>query len=114
MRAAWEALGLSMIPRRPEITARTLSAVVYPEGVGPELVGRIASRGVVVAAGLHPKIRDRYFRVGHMGFATVRTEMLLQTVDAVAGALNEGPSKVDGDAARERAEAILGHSVSSD
>jgi alanine-glyoxylate transaminase/serine-glyoxylate transaminase/serine-pyruvate transaminase len=66
-RAAWRALGLTMVPLRPEITANTLSAVYYPDGVDAALVGRVRAEGVIIAGGIHPAARARYFRVGHMG-----------------------------------------------
>jgi alanine-glyoxylate transaminase/serine-glyoxylate transaminase/serine-pyruvate transaminase len=66
-RAAFQALGLTLVPAREAITANTLSAVYYPEGVDVSLVGRVKAEGVVIAGGLHPEIKARYFRVGHMG-----------------------------------------------
>ncbi len=87
MRAAWRDLGLELVPASEDIAANTLSAIRYPDGVGPELVGRIAARGVVVAGGLHPAMKDRYFRVGHMGWVSGRPGLLERAVDAVRAAL---------------------------
>jgi len=87
MRAAWHAMGLELVPVREELAADTLSAVKLPEGVEPSVVGEILKLGVVVAGGLHPAIRDTYFRVGHMGYAATRPSMLLRTVGAVGAAL---------------------------
>lgn len=53
----------------------------YPDGVGAELLGKIAAEGVVVAGGLHPDIKTRYFRVGHMGPAGPSD--ILATVGAI-------------------------------
>lgn len=89
MRAAFQALGLSLVPRSPEITADTLSALWYPAGVDQALVARIASHGVVVAGGLHPEIRARYFRVGHLGAITGRPEALRSAITALAAALGQ-------------------------
>jgi alanine-glyoxylate transaminase/serine-glyoxylate transaminase/serine-pyruvate transaminase len=107
MRAAWRALGLTAVPVREELAANTLSALLYPEGVDASLVGRVLERGVVVAGGLHAAIRDRYFRVGHMGHAVTRAEMLERTVRAVGGALEAGGRRVDVAAAVDAAAAIL-------
>jgi alanine-glyoxylate transaminase/serine-glyoxylate transaminase/serine-pyruvate transaminase len=108
MRAAWEALGLSLVPVREELAANTLSAVMLPDGVAAaDLIGGATERGVVIAGGLHPEIRTRYFRVGHMGYATTRPEMLLRTVRAVAGALQSAGATADPDAAESAAAAIL-------
>ena len=91
LRAAWSAMELAPVPARGDLQANTLSALWYPVGAGPSLVARIAERGVAVAGGLHPEIRDRYFRVGHMGYAVTRPDMLVQTVEAIeAGLLGEG------------------------
>lgn len=87
MRATWSALGLSLLPTSSDIAANTLSAIYYPEGVGAELVAEISARGVVVAGGLHPDLKTRYFRVGHMGDVITRDEALVETVEAVEQAL---------------------------
>ncbi|HEX7603502.1 MAG TPA: hypothetical protein VF316_17910, partial [Polyangiaceae bacterium] len=84
-RAAWKALGLTMLPKTEDITAGTLSALYYPEGIDASLVGAIRDEGVVVAGGLHPDLRTRYFRVGHMGSTGPRE--ILATVGAVERAL---------------------------
>ena len=83
-KAAMTALGLTQVPAL-EVGAHTMSAIYYPEGVGKELLGEIRARGVVVAGGLHPQIKDRYFRVGHMG--GVSGSDILATVGAIEGAL---------------------------
>jgi len=88
LRAAWHRLGLESVPRRPELTADTLSALRFPPGTGNELVGEIRRRGVTVAGGLHAALAGTYFRVGHMGEVTRRPEPLERTVRAVAGALS--------------------------
>ncbi|MBC7259577.1 MAG: alanine--glyoxylate aminotransferase family protein [Chloroflexi bacterium] len=80
-KAAMAALGLRQVPARSEIAATTLTAVYYPDGVGAELLGKIAAEGVVVAGGLHPDIKTRYFRVGHMGPAGPSD--ILATVGAI-------------------------------
>lgn len=87
LRERWEGLGLTRVPEDDDGAANTLSALYYPEGVDASLVGRIGERGVIVAGGLHPEIRDRYFRVGHMGYAMTQPEMLERTVSAIADAL---------------------------
>jgi alanine-glyoxylate transaminase/serine-glyoxylate transaminase/serine-pyruvate transaminase len=96
MRSAWDALGLSPVPVRPELQAATLSAVYLPEGIdSAAVVGGTARNGVVVAGGLHPEIRTRYFRVGHMGYAITRKEMLLRTVEAIGTALRDAGASAD-------------------
>jgi alanine-glyoxylate transaminase/serine-glyoxylate transaminase/serine-pyruvate transaminase len=110
LRAAWQALGLNPVPARPELAANTLSALRFPAGVDATLVRRILDRGVAVAGGLHPAIRNDYFRVGHMGYVTSRPDVLRRTVEAVAGALADVSGtgwKADGEAAWAAAEREL-------
>lgn len=80
-KAAVQALGLRQVPLRPEVAAHTLSAVYYPEGMGAELLKKVADEGVILAGGLHPEIKTRYFRVGHMGPA--QPSDILATVGAL-------------------------------
>lgn len=95
LRAAWSLLGLQLISHA-SCTARTLSAIRYPEGRDATLVSAIGERGVVVAGGLYPTLKDTYFRVGHMGYATTQSPMLEQTVRAVGEALfGEGASQTE-------------------
>jgi alanine-glyoxylate transaminase/serine-glyoxylate transaminase/serine-pyruvate transaminase len=79
-------LGLSFIPMSEEITANTLSAPYYPEGVdGGGFLGKVGENGVVIAAGLLPSHKTQYFRVGHMGI--VNDEHIDQTISAIQNAL---------------------------
>ena len=87
MRAAWSTLELELVPRRVELAANTLSAVRYPEGVGAELVGEVFGEGAVIAGGLHPRLKTKYFRVGHMGWTVDQPEVLVGTARAIATAL---------------------------
>jgi alanine-glyoxylate transaminase/serine-glyoxylate transaminase/serine-pyruvate transaminase len=80
-KAAVHALGLEQVPVRAGVTAVTLTAPYYPQGVDASLLSHVAAAGVIVAGGLHPQIRDRYFRVGHMGAVTPSD--ILTTVGAV-------------------------------
>jgi len=86
--AALAALGLSQVPVRPAVAAHTLSAPYYPAGVeGAALLSAISAAGVTVAGGLHPAIRARYFRIGHMG--AVRAANILTTVRAIEEGLRD-------------------------
>ncbi len=84
-RSAWTALELQMLPINESVTAHTLSAVYYPQGVDAALVARVREHGVVIAGGLHPAARTKYFRVGHMG--STGLPEILTTVGAVERAL---------------------------
>lgn len=85
--AAARAIGLREVPVWPEIAAGMMSAWYYPEGLKTGFLPEVKKRGVVLAAGLHPKIRDQYFRIGHMG-AITRGDVLA-TISAIEGALGE-------------------------
>jgi alanine-glyoxylate transaminase/serine-glyoxylate transaminase/serine-pyruvate transaminase len=107
MRAAWKALGLGSVPRRPEVTADTLSVLRFPEGIDASLLPRITQRGVVVAGGLHPAVKATSFRVGHMGYAVTRPDYLRRTVTAIAEALQEAGAPADPAAALAALDAVL-------
>ncbi len=86
-RAAMGALGLQMIPEQ-NVSANTLSAVYYPEGVdAADFIKAMSSSGVIVAPGLLPELKTRYFRVGHMG--SVSQADLLATVGAIGVAMQQ-------------------------
>lgn len=104
-KAAMSALELKQVPLRPDIAANTLTAVYYPDGVDASLLGRVRKHGVVVAGGLHPRIRDRYFRVGHMG--VVSASDVLATVGAIERALAESGYPVREGAGLGAAQSIL-------
>jgi len=85
-RTAIKALGLNMIPVSGNVSANTLSAVYYPEGVtGGDLLGSISEAGVIVAGGLLSEIKTEYFRVGHMG--SINHSDLLATIGAIEAGL---------------------------
>ncbi len=82
VKAGLQALGLSQVPTAPELAAHTLTAAYFPDGVdGPTVLAKTAAAGVILAGGLHPEIRARYFRIGHMG--AVNAADVLATVGAI-------------------------------
>jgi alanine-glyoxylate transaminase/serine-glyoxylate transaminase/serine-pyruvate transaminase len=92
-RAGLRALGLTMLPAREALAANTLSAFYYPEGVDAALVGRVRAEGVVVAGGLHPAAKTKYFRIGHMG--AMGPNDVLTVIAAVERALRAGGHAVE-------------------
>jgi alanine-glyoxylate transaminase/serine-glyoxylate transaminase/serine-pyruvate transaminase len=85
-KAAVKALGLGQVPTEPVFAANTMTAPLYPEGVAPtELLPRIKAAGAVLAGGLHPEIRAKYFRIGHMGPTNMGD--VLATIGAVEAGL---------------------------
>ena len=92
-KSALTALGLRQVPKRPELYAATLSAIYYPQGVDKTLLKHIDEAGIILAGGLHPAIRDQYFRVGHMG--AVSAGDIVATVSAIETALWKCEYKFD-------------------
>jgi len=85
-RQAIRDMGLTMIPVSEEICANTLSAPFYPDGIkAADFMKEMATSDVIVAGGLLPEMKDKYFRVGHMG--SVTTGDILTTLGAISGAL---------------------------
>jgi alanine-glyoxylate transaminase/serine-glyoxylate transaminase/serine-pyruvate transaminase len=104
-KAAVVALGMGQVPVRDEIAANTLTAPYYPDGVGSSLPGLVGEEGAVVAGGLHPEIKARYFRVGHMGVVTPSD--VVATVAAIERALARAGYEFEPGAGVAAAQAVL-------
>ena len=84
-REAIRALGMSQVPEEA-VASSTLSAPRYPDGVsGSDLLPQVRAAGAILAGGLHPEIKDTYFRIGHMGANTPGD--LLATIGALEAGL---------------------------
>jgi len=71
-KAAMSELGLKQIPLDPTFAANGMTAVYFPEGlVASDILPRVAKEGIIIAGGLHKDVKDKYFRVGHMGVSVV-------------------------------------------
>lgn len=67
-RSALRDLGLKIIPVNDGIAANTLSAPYFPDKIiGAEFLKEVSNSGIILAGGLHPEIKTKYFRIGHMG-----------------------------------------------
>jgi alanine-glyoxylate transaminase/serine-glyoxylate transaminase/serine-pyruvate transaminase len=105
LKAGIAALGLKQVPLHPELAATTLTAVYYPDGVDASLLPKVAAAGVILAGGLHKEIRDRYFRIGHMG--AVRPADILATLGALETGLAAAGYRFDHGAGVAAAQASL-------
>jgi alanine-glyoxylate transaminase/serine-glyoxylate transaminase/serine-pyruvate transaminase len=105
-KAAIGALGMKQVPVRSEVTATTLTAPYYPEGVDAKILGEINKAGVIVAGGLLPPIKTQYFRVGHMGAVTAAD--ILTTVGAIERGLVAVGHRFELGAGLAAAQAALG------
>jgi len=81
LKAGITALGLTQVPVGADRTATTLTAPYYPEGVDATMLKHVGEAGVILAGGLHPEIKAKYFRIGHMG--AVSPSDILTTIGAV-------------------------------
>jgi alanine-glyoxylate transaminase/serine-glyoxylate transaminase/serine-pyruvate transaminase len=87
VKAAVTALGMAQVPADAGKAANTLTAPYFPNGVDRSVLGQIKEAGVILAGGLHPEIKARYFRIGHMG--GVSGSDVLATIGAIEKGLAE-------------------------
>jgi alanine-glyoxylate transaminase/serine-glyoxylate transaminase/serine-pyruvate transaminase len=104
-KAAVTALGMKQVPVSADKAATTLTAPYYPDGVDRTVLAHIKEAGVVVAGGLHPDIKARYFRVGHMG--AVSASDVLATVGAIEKGLAQVGYRFEPGAGLAAARAVL-------
>ncbi len=105
LKAAVTALGLRQVPVAPDKTATTLTAPYYPDGVDRTVLGHIREAGVILAGGLHPAIKARYFRIGHMG--VVSASDILATVGAIEKGLSQVGYEFEAGMGLAAAQAVL-------
>jgi len=88
IREAARSLGLKTVARSESECANGMTAIWAPEGVKPtDIIPKMLARDVVIAAGLHKDVKERYFRIGHMGITAVNTER--GDLDKIIAALRE-------------------------
>jgi len=104
-RAGMKAMGMSFVPVREELCASTLSAPFYPEGIDAGVLRLVAAEGVVLAGGLHPEIKSKYFRIGHMGMS--EAPEILATVGAIERGFAKAGYRFEMGAASAAAQAIF-------
>lgn len=105
VKAAVAALGMTQVPVRSELTAHTLTAPYFPAGVDRAVLKHIQEAGVILAGGLHPQIKARYFRIGHMG--AVNEADVLATIGAIEMGLARAGHAFDSGAGLAAAQAVL-------
>lgn len=104
-KAAVTALGMDQVPVSSDKAATTLTAPYYPEGVDSTVLGHIKEAGAILAGGLHPAIKARYFRIGHMG--AVSASDVLATVGAIEQGLARAGYKFAPGVGLSAAQAVL-------
>jgi alanine-glyoxylate transaminase/serine-glyoxylate transaminase/serine-pyruvate transaminase len=105
LKAAVTALGMKQVPVSADKAAATLTAPYYPDGVDRTVLGYVKQAGVILAGGLHPAIKDRYFRVGHMG--VVSASDILATVGAIEQGLTRVGHEFEAGVGLAAAQAVL-------
>jgi alanine-glyoxylate transaminase / serine-glyoxylate transaminase / serine-pyruvate transaminase len=80
-----EQLGFEAVPSGRAVAATTMSAYYYGKLADSTLCSKVKNRGVTLAGGIHKDIKDRYFRVGHMG--NVTESQLEQALKAIKSCL---------------------------
>jgi alanine-glyoxylate transaminase/serine-glyoxylate transaminase/serine-pyruvate transaminase len=67
IREGLRSIGLTVMAK-DEYAASTITSVYLPDGISLDnFKNEMARRNVIVAGGIYPGIRDKYFRIGHMG-----------------------------------------------
>jgi alanine-glyoxylate transaminase/serine-glyoxylate transaminase/serine-pyruvate transaminase len=104
-KAAITALGMKQVPVSPEVSATTLTAPYYPQGVDATLLGHVKEAGAILAGGLYPPIKAEYFRIGHMG--VVNQSDVLATLGAIETGLSRVGYKFEAGVGLAAAQAVL-------
>ena len=110
-KAGVAALGLKNVADA-DANANTLTVVRNPDGVGDELVDAVRAEGVTIARAIHPELRGRSFRVGHMGVCGPAE--ILTTLGAIERALHRIGESVDFGAGLAAAQRALAEGAPAD
>ncbi|TFK39395.1 pyridoxal phosphate-dependent transferase [Crucibulum laeve] len=103
IKAVAEQLGMKQLAKEEGGRANGMTAVFLPEGIkAADVLGRLGTKGVVMAGGLVAEIKDRYIRIGHMGTSVV-DDARRGDIEVFASALKEAMAEAK--AERELANA---------
>ncbi|KAJ7224479.1 PLP-dependent transferase [Mycena pura] len=65
-------LGLKQLVLSPAFASNSMTALYFPDGMtAADLIPKLSAKNIVVAGGLHTEIKEKYFRIGHMGVTAV-------------------------------------------
>jgi len=65
-------LGLKQLVLNPAFASNSMTALYFPDGMtAADLIPKLSAKNIVVAGGLHTEIKEKYFRIGHMGVTAV-------------------------------------------
>jgi len=92
VKKAVQDLGLEVVATKPEDQAHAMTAIYLPENVKiPDILPKLAGKGVVFAGGIHKAIATKYIRFGHMGVSV--TDPNRKDIDHALEALKSGLSE---------------------
>ncbi|MCL4341289.1 MAG: alanine--glyoxylate aminotransferase family protein [Candidatus Thermoplasmatota archaeon] len=102
-----EHMGLGILAEEG-LRSNTVSGVMA-DGINiPEFLQTALKRGVEFGAGVHPALRNRYFRVGHMGW--IEPSHIIQALNVIELSMAEMGVKINRDSAVVAGELFQKHS----
>lgn len=88
VKEAATSLGLKQLATDPAFAANGMTALYFPDGiVAGQVLPKLLQEDIVVAGGLHKDIREKYFRIGHMGITAVDSSR--GDIDKIVAALKK-------------------------
>ncbi len=97
-------MGLEVVASEP-LRSSTVTGVYLENADIGKFLQEAMTRGVEFAAGVHPEIKERYFRVGHMGW--IEPAHIMIALNAIEGALESLGRKVEKDSGKLAAKNVL-------
>ncbi len=105
VRAGCKALGLELLVKDDEYASWAVTSVLPPASVSvPEIRSGLKAQGIVVANG-QKDLKDKIFRIGHLGFQFERD--VLMTLTALENVLSEKGHSITKGAATEAAQQAI-------
>ena len=90
IRAGVEGMGLQIVAKRPEAYSNTVTGVLLKKVNADSVLSNIISEGIELAPGVHPALKEKYFRIGHMGWVTENDAIAtIATIERVLKKLGE-------------------------
>jgi alanine-glyoxylate transaminase / serine-glyoxylate transaminase / serine-pyruvate transaminase len=81
-------MGFQLLPVNEAYAANTLSAIYFPKHItGSDFMASMAKSDVIIAPGLLPELKSKYFRVGHMG--SVNRSDIVSTLAAIEKSISQ-------------------------
>lgn len=101
-------MGLNIVASE-NLRSSTVSGVLVEDIKIPDFLKAAMDEGVEFAAGVHPEIKERYFRVGHMGW--IEPAHIIKALSAIEHSINKLGGKVEKDSGTLAAKGVFEKSV---